>query len=115
MARLRTLRSQSRSVPATPVQPVALVRRAAGGGLQRRHPPTLLASGRSVLLVMVLHATNNPFSGSFVSPFFTGADASHQAAITALLWAVTAAVLLANTARSAERGEESSGRVGDLG
>jgi hypothetical protein len=36
-----------------------------------------LASGQSVLLVMVLHATNNAFSGNFVSPFFTGADASH--------------------------------------
>jgi hypothetical protein len=53
-----------------------------------------LSSGRSVLLVMVLHATNNAFSGAFVSQLFTGADASRQAAITALIWAVTAAVLL---------------------
>jgi membrane protease YdiL (CAAX protease family) len=53
-----------------------------------------LSSGRSVLLVMVLHATNNAFSGSYVSQLFTGADASRQAAITALVWAVTAIVLL---------------------
>jgi membrane protease YdiL (CAAX protease family) len=53
-----------------------------------------LASGSSVLLVMVLHATNNAFSGSYISQFFSGADASHQAAITALLWAAAAAVLL---------------------
>ena len=53
-----------------------------------------VASGRSVLLVMVLHATNNAVSGGFVSQLFTGADASHQAAITALIWAATAGVLL---------------------
>jgi membrane protease YdiL (CAAX protease family) len=53
-----------------------------------------LTSGRSVLLVMVLHATNNAFSGTFVSQLFTGADASRQAAITALIWTITAAVLL---------------------
>jgi uncharacterized protein len=53
-----------------------------------------LSSGRSVLLVMVLHATNNAFSGAFVSQLFTGADSSRQAAITAVIWAVTAAVLL---------------------
>ena len=53
-----------------------------------------LASGRSVLLVMVLHATNNAFSGGFVSQLFTGADASRQAALTAGIWALVAAVLL---------------------
>jgi membrane protease YdiL (CAAX protease family) len=53
-----------------------------------------LASGQSVLLVMVLHATNNAVSGGFVSQLFTGADASHQAAITALIWAAAAGVLL---------------------
>jgi membrane protease YdiL (CAAX protease family) len=53
-----------------------------------------LASGQSVLLVMVLHATNNAVSGGFVSQLFTGADASNQAAITALVWAAAAGVLL---------------------
>jgi membrane protease YdiL (CAAX protease family) len=56
-----------------------------------------LASGRSVLLVMVLHATNNAFSGGFISQLFTGADASRQAAITAVLWAVAAVLLLLTT------------------
>ena len=55
-----------------------------------------MASGGSVLLVMVLHATNNAVSGNFVSQLFTGADASHQAAITALIWATAAGVLLTN-------------------
>jgi len=49
-----------------------------------------MASGRSVLLVMVLRATNNAFSVAFVSQLFTGADASRQAAITAVIWAVAA-------------------------
>lgn len=60
-----------------------------------------LASGRSVLLVMVLHATNNAVSGGFVSQLFTGPDASHQAAITALIWAAAAGVLLSTKGRSA--------------
>ena len=59
-----------------------------------------VAGGRSVLLVMVLHATNNAFSGSFVSQLFTGADASSQAAITALVWTVAAGVLLTTSRQS---------------
>ncbi len=58
-----------------------------------------LSSGRSVLLVMVLHATNNAFSGSYVSQFFTGADASRQAALTAAIWALAAGFLLATRDR----------------
>jgi membrane protease YdiL (CAAX protease family) len=53
-----------------------------------------LASGHSVLLVMVLHAANNAVSGGFVSQLFTGADASRQAAMTALVWAAAAVVVL---------------------
>ena len=53
-----------------------------------------LAGGRSVLLVMVLHATNNAFSGGFVSQLFTGPDASRQSAVTAAVWAVAAGALL---------------------
>ncbi len=69
-----------------------------------------LASGRSVLLVMVLHATNNAFSGGFISQLFTGADASRQAAITAVLWAVAAAVLI--TTRDITDRHQSSPKVG---
>ena len=66
-----------------------------------------MAGGRSVLLVMVLHATNNAFSGGFVSQLFTGADASQQAAITALIWAAAAGVLLTTT-RVAPKGVPAS-------
>jgi membrane protease YdiL (CAAX protease family) len=56
-------------------------------------------AGGSVLLMMALHATNNAFSGGFVTPMFDGADASRQAALTALLWLGSAALVLAATAR----------------
>ncbi|HEX8511438.1 MAG TPA: type II CAAX endopeptidase family protein [Propionibacteriaceae bacterium] len=67
-----------------------------------------LASGRSVLLVMVLHATNNAVSGGFVSQLFTGADASQQAAITALIWAAAAGVLLTIKGHRSRRLETTS-------
>jgi CAAX protease family protein len=54
-------------------------------------------SGGSVLLMMVLHATNNAFSGGFVTPMFDGADASRQAALVALMWLASAALALAVT------------------
>jgi membrane protease YdiL (CAAX protease family) len=62
-----------------------------------------LSSGRSVLLVMVLHATNNAFAGGFVTQLVTGADASRQAAITAIIWAVAAGVLLVAKGTGATR------------
>jgi membrane protease YdiL (CAAX protease family) len=54
-------------------------------------------SGGSVLLMMVLHATNNAFSGGFVTPMFDGADASREAALVALLWLAAAALVLARS------------------
>jgi membrane protease YdiL (CAAX protease family) len=60
-----------------------------------------LASGGSVLLMMVLHATNNAFSGSYVTPMFTGADAARQAGLVAVLWAgLAAAILILESRRS---------------
>lgn len=53
-----------------------------------------LASGGSVLLMMVLHATNNAVSGSYFTPMFTGIDAARQAGLIALLWVVLAAAIL---------------------
>jgi len=53
-----------------------------------------VCGGRSVLLWMVLHATNNAFSGAFVGQLFGGADSSRQAALTAVIWSVAAGVLL---------------------
>jgi len=72
-----------------------------------------LASGRSVLLVMVLHATNNAFSGGFVSQLFTGADTSRQAAITAVIWAIAAGILL--TAKGAASGQAGTSQAELLG
>jgi uncharacterized protein len=45
---------------------------------------------RSLLSLMALHAMNNAFSGSFVTPMFHAGDADRQAALTALVWAVVA-------------------------
>ena len=56
-------------------------------------------SGGSVLLMMALHATNNAFSGGFVTPMFDGRDASRQAALVALAWLLAAAAVLARTGR----------------
>jgi uncharacterized protein len=44
----------------------------------------------SVLLIMLLHATNNAVSGSFFSPMFTGADSARQAWLLAATWCVVA-------------------------
>jgi membrane protease YdiL (CAAX protease family) len=57
-------------------------------------------SGGSVLLMMVLHATNNAFSGGFVTPMFDGPDAGRQAALVALVWLVAAGLVLARPASS---------------
>lgn len=76
-----------------------------------------LASGQSVLLLMVLHATNNAVSGQFASPLFTGADASQQSALTALIWAAIAGVLLINNCQPGRHPKPStgSGSVGRSG
>lgn len=64
-----------------------------------------LASGGSVLLMMVLHATNNAVSGNYFTPMFTGADAARQAGLTALLWvALAAAILVVEFRRSQHPG-----------
>jgi membrane protease YdiL (CAAX protease family) len=55
----------------------------------------VIGSGGSVLLAMILHATNNAVSGEFVSPLFTGADGTWLGWIRALLWCVVALVVVA--------------------
>jgi membrane protease YdiL (CAAX protease family) len=58
----------------------------------------------SVLLIMLLHATNNAVSGSFFSPMFTGADSARQAWLLAALWcAVAVVVVLAGGTRDLSR------------
>jgi membrane protease YdiL (CAAX protease family) len=49
----------------------------------------------SVLIVMLLHAANNTVSGSFFSPMFTGADSVRQSWLLALVWGVTAILVVA--------------------
>lgn len=54
-------------------------------------------SGRSVLLIMIMHAMNNAASGEFFSPMFTGVYSAQQAWMRSLLWgAVALVVLVAN-------------------
>ena len=49
----------------------------------------------SVLIVMLLHAANNAASGSFFSPMFSGSDSVRQSWLLALVWSITALVLIA--------------------
>jgi hypothetical protein len=44
----------------------------------------------SVLIIMLMHAMNNAFSGSFFSPMFTGADSVRQASLLAAVWCAAA-------------------------
>ena len=48
----------------------------------------------SILMVMLTHATNNAVSGNFFSPMFQGVDADHQALMLALVWSLTALVIV---------------------
>lgn len=52
-------------------------------------------SGKSVLLVMIIHAMNNAASGEFFSPMFTGVYSTQMAWLRTLLWSVVALVVLA--------------------
>ena len=44
----------------------------------------------SVLIIMMMHATNNTLSGSFFSPMFSGADSVRQSWLLAVAWCATA-------------------------
>jgi membrane protease YdiL (CAAX protease family) len=44
----------------------------------------------SVLIIMLMHATNNAISGSFISPMFSGADSVRQGWLLATVWCVAA-------------------------
>lgn len=52
-------------------------------------------SGKSVLLVMMIHAMNNAASGEFFSPMFTGVYSTQMAWLRTLLWGVVALVVVA--------------------
>src|SRR5215203_3722191 len=48
----------------------------------------------SVLLAMLMHATNNTISGSFFGPMFSGADSARDAWLFAALWCAAAVVVV---------------------
>jgi membrane protease YdiL (CAAX protease family) len=56
----------------------------------------------SVLVTMVFHATNNAFSGGYVSPMFHGSDSVRQSWMLVVVWG-TAATLVAVFAKSFRR------------
>jgi uncharacterized protein len=49
----------------------------------------------SVLIIMLMHATNNTISGNFFSPMFSGADSVRQWWLLAALWCAVAIVVVA--------------------
>jgi membrane protease YdiL (CAAX protease family) len=51
-------------------------------------------SGKSVLLVMIIHAVNNAVSGEFFSPMFTGVYSAQLAWLRTLLWGLAALLVL---------------------
>lgn len=52
-------------------------------------------SGKSVLLVMIIHAMNNAASGEFFSPMFSGVYAAQLAWLRTLAWGLVALIVLA--------------------
>ena len=67
----------------------------------------------SVLIVMVMHATNNTISGSFFSPMFSGADSVRQGWLLAVVWCAAAIVVIlwagpAHLSRKSSKQEEPS-------
>jgi len=51
--------------------------------------------GRSILILMLTHATLNTVSGNFFSQMFSGADAVRQSWLSALVWGVVALMIIA--------------------
>jgi membrane protease YdiL (CAAX protease family) len=65
----------------------------------------------SVLIIMLMHATNNTISGSFFSQMFSGADSVRQSWMLAVVWCVVAIVVVfvagpAHLSREHEKQEE---------
>jgi hypothetical protein len=54
-------------------------------------------TGGSVLIVMLLHATNNTVSGHFFNRMFSGADAASQSLMLAAVWCAVALVVVIAT------------------
>ena len=60
----------------------------------------VIRSGGSVLLAMMMHATNNVVSGEYVSSLFSGDDIELQGWVRAIMWCVVAIVLVLVAGRS---------------
>jgi membrane protease YdiL (CAAX protease family) len=58
---------------------------------------------QSVLVVMVMHATNNAVGGSYASQLFQGADQTRLGILTAVAWWLGAAVVLIAMKRAPRR------------
>jgi membrane protease YdiL (CAAX protease family) len=60
----------------------------------------VIRSGGSVLMAMVMHATNNVVSGEYVSSLFSGDDVVLQGWVRAIMWSVIAIVVVLVAGRS---------------
>jgi uncharacterized protein len=60
----------------------------------------VIHSGGSVLLAMVMHATNNVVSGEYVTSLFSGDDIVLQGWVRAIMWSVIAVVVVLVAGRS---------------
>jgi len=65
----------------------------------------------SVLIAMLLHATNNAVGGGFASQLFDGADGTRLGLLTAAGWWLLASGVLLHGARSRRRGAVTAGRA----
>jgi membrane protease YdiL (CAAX protease family) len=60
----------------------------------------VIRSGGSVLLAMIMHATNNVVSGEYVTSLFAGDDIVLQGWVRAIMWSVIAIVVILVAGRS---------------
>lgn len=60
----------------------------------------VIRSGGSVLLAMLMHATNNAVSGEYVTSLFSGNDVELQGWVRATMWCVIAIVVVLLAGRS---------------
>jgi membrane protease YdiL (CAAX protease family) len=60
----------------------------------------VIRSGGSVLVAMVMHATNNAVTGEYVSSLFSGDDVVLQGWVRATMWSVIAIVVVLVAGRS---------------
>ena len=69
----------------------------------------------SVLIAMLLHATNNAVGGGFASQLFDGADNTRLGLLTAAGWWLLAAGVLVHTARSRGMADLRHGQIDQFG